>query len=322
MSGFLDSIKQAWDSTVKSAVQSAQDTQSVGAKDTSDPMQLDGVYKISPTDWYSAKPYGFIFNSRTGKQFTMFLPINPSNLTITTNFATNIIPTLYGTVEEHSEVRYYDISIEGTTGIAPKFIDPIQSNKADANTLISTLRSPGRASFPISDGVSAAAGGFFSKTLETISRAANKAVDFNLTKQPLKSFNNESSGYVAFHNLYRFLMKYKKDAAGIENKKAMHKPPLVFFNYKDGNKYSVVVRNFTLRRSADNPMLYYYSIQMRGYHLQSMEGSVENTLGERLKDLGLDGVKGSSMLGEIKDKASSVKSIINAAFGGIDILGR
>src|SRR6185369_1371883 len=78
----------------------------------------DGLpgYKVIKSNWFTAKPYGFKFTPRAGKAMTMFLPIAPSNLTISTGFATNAIPTLYGTVEEHSPVRYYDITIEGTTG--------------------------------------------------------------------------------------------------------------------------------------------------------------------------------------------------------------
>src|SRR5689334_19686681 len=76
--------------------------------------QGDTTYTLESQNWYSAKPYGFKASLRNGRSVVMFLPINPSNLTISTNFATNMIPTLYGTVEEHSEVRYFDITIEGT----------------------------------------------------------------------------------------------------------------------------------------------------------------------------------------------------------------
>src|SRR5690349_19439102 len=89
----------------------------------------EGTYSLESQNWYSAKPYGFKASLRDGRTVVMFLPISPSNLTISTNFATNLIPTLYGTVEEHSEIRYFDITIEGTTGMAPKFVAPYIGGK-------------------------------------------------------------------------------------------------------------------------------------------------------------------------------------------------
>lgn len=273
------------------------------------------AYSVIEQNWFSAKPYGFKFTPRTGGSFTMFLPISPSNLTITTGFATNLIPTLYGTVEEHSPVRYYDIVIEGTTGMAPKFVD-VGLQKPELL--------PGRSSFSVSQGLSSAAGGFFSKTLSAIEKIKNQASDLiNGTPNPETGIYTSQTGYVAFHNLYRFLLKYKQDVAADPNSTtAREQHPLTFFNYKDNNQYDVVVRNFTLRRSADNPMLYFYSITLRGYNLRSVTDKAVDTTADRLKQLGLDGVDGSSLLGKIKGTSDKVKGILGPLGAGINILGR
>jgi hypothetical protein len=250
----------------------------------------------------------------------MFLPISPSNLNITTNFATNIIPTLYGTVEEHSDVRYYDISIEGTTGMSPKFVEPGRSDKAQ--DLYNSLQNKRRESFPLNEGISA--GDFFSKTLGIVNKIAGKASDlYNGDPKPKSGIFPENSGYVAFHNLYRLLRVYKKDAAGLSGNTAKRKGhPLTFFNYKDNNEYDVVVRNFTMKRSADNPMLYFYSIQLRAYNMRTLSENISEDMNQRLKDLGLDGIDGSSILGDIKSISNNAKSIVGAAVGGISVLGR
>lgn len=273
-------------------------------------------YTLIKENWYSAKPYGFKISDENQKlTAVMFLPIGPNNLTINTNFATNIIPTLYGTVEEHSPVRYYDISIEGTTGMAPKYVEPVVGSPIDAQKQMKS----GRSSFSISSELSL--GGFFPKTLATISKTINKAADLvggsPTTKMGVK---NDNSGYVAFHNLYRFLLHHKKVSSG-EIKTSGKKIPLVFFNYKDNNEYSVVVRNFTLRRSAENPMLYYYSIQMRGYNLKPVGQNLGKTdeMKDRLKNLGLDGVASSSLLGKVKEKTNIAKSIVGAVKGGFNL---
>ena len=291
----------------------------------------DLLYKSDPTYWYTAKPYGFRSVSRDTKLgLTMFLPISPSNLTITTSFATNIIPTLYGTVEEHSAVRYYDIVIEGTTGMAPQFTTPGLSGTELTDSSSDTYaanKESGRAKFPIAGGTPL--GGFLSSTLGAavnILDHLGKIVDVLSTPKTNTGVYIDQTGYIAFHNLYRFLLKYKEDAAGVNSNvarssKAAH--PLVFFNYKDGNQYDVAIRSFTLKRSVENPMLYYYSIVMRGYNLNTA-GNAKNTddFTGRLKDLGLDGINPSSLLSKIKSISSDAKNILGSAKNGINLFGK
>jgi hypothetical protein len=281
---------------------------------------MDKTYKVESQNWYSAKPYGFKMSTRDGGTFTMFLPISPSNLNIQTPFATNIIPTLYGTVEEHSDVRYFDISIEGTTGMAPQFVKPGAGQ--DAATIYSQLRQSGRTGTPIAGSISA--GGFFAKTLALANQIKGKAADLlDGGPKPKTGIVADNSGYVAFHNLYRFLLQYKKDAAGTGGSTAARQShPLTFFNYKDNNQYDVVVRSFSMRKSAENPNLYYYSIQLRGYNLRSISSPINDNLTQRLKDLGINGVDSSSVLGDIKSISSQAKGILGSFVGGISVLGR
>lgn len=288
--------------------------------DISDLMsQMDSLYKVEKQNWYTAKPYGFKTTTRDNKEFTMFLPISPSNLTINTNFATNVVTTLYGTIEEHSDVRYFDITIEGTTGFAPKFVEPGEGK--EASTLYLNLYNSGRSTAAVAETISA--GGFFAKTLGAINQIKNKAVDLLEGGPKAKTgIHVNESGYAAFHNLYRFLLQYKKDAAGVSSQTDRQSHPLIFFNYKDNNQYNVSVRSFTMRRDANNPMLYNYSIQLRGYNLKNIEKSVNEDLGQRYADLGLNGVDGSSVLGNIKSLSGQAKSIIGSAVGGISVLGR
>lgn len=286
------------------------------AKSTS-PVDLSGPnsYSLKPENWFTSKPYGFTFFPRNGPDvgFTMYLPINPSNLSITTSFATNAITTLYGTVEEHSPVRYYDIQIEGTTGMAPKYVEVDQH-----------VAYGGREAAQIVQSLNGKAGGFFSKTLGLLGQLKNSASSLaGEQKKTTSGVNMDNTGYAAFHNLYRFLLKYKKDASGDSNSQNRTRHPLTFFNHKDNNEYDVVVRNFTLRKSADNPMLYFYSITLRGYNLRSANSSqTSDTTEQRLKDLGLDGIDASSFLSKAKATARKVRGILGPLGAGINILGR
>lgn len=306
----------------------------------------NAFYTTIGSNWFVAQPYGFKITFVDEKAYVCFLPISPSNLSITTHFATNMVPTLYGTVEEHSDVRYFDIAIEGTTGMAPKYVGvygAFSSNFSGtpAGQVAAEEASGlnfGRQSFSITKSIPL--GGFFSKTIGALSAIKNSALDLidGSNKTNESGLPEEQTGYTAFHTLYKMLLRYKKDAAGVPIagaagaagalasaaglKPERKKHPIVFFNYKDGNQYNVVIRSFTMRRSADNPMLYYYSISMRGYALTGAEGNPEvDNQEQRLRELGLGGVKNSSLLGDIKKKANSAKGILGAAAGGINVLG-
>lgn len=304
----------------KSAIPSVGGQNKAAVSPDSLKSEMNDIYKVEQQNWYSAKPYGFKMNTREGGSFVFFLPISPSNLTISTPFATNIVPTLYGTVEEHSDVRYYDIAIEGTTGMAPKYVEP--GAASDMAVSEAALREKGRKSFEISQGL--ALGGFFSKTLGILNQAKEKAADLlDGGVKPKTGVHIDKSGYVAFHNLYRFLLKHKKDASGTGGSSEQRQQhPLIFFNYKDNNQYYVVVRNFTLRRSAENPMLYMYSIQLRGYNLEGIGKQLDDDLANRLQTMGLDGVDASSILGDIKDLSTNAKAVVGSIIGGKNILGR
>lgn len=284
----------------------------------------DRDYNPVPENWFTAKPYGFKFTDKNKKPTIMYLPISPSNLTISTSFATNIISTLYGTVEEHSPVKYYDISIEGTTGMAPKYVNPAQENGIPPTQ-------PGRSFFSIKQTLgSLSVDGFFSQTLSRLKSVVNDTTALFKTPEVLPGVYTDQSGYVAFHNLYQFLLKYKKDASGADSatrsgeERTIH--PLLFLNYKDCNSYKVVIKSFILRRDKEDPMLYNYSITMRGYDLTDINDStlnIENKTEQNiLEDLGLNGVDGSTYLKTAKRAAVTAKSILGTASTGINLFGR
>lgn len=286
-------------------------------------------YATKDKNWYQALPYGFQITMANNKQYVAFLPISPSNLTITTHFPTNVVPTFYGTVEEHSDVRYFDISIDGTTGMVSKFSGTADGSDVSKAVSDATKSIYTRQSFEISSSISF--GGFFSKTLGALNQIKNQAAQLNngSNKPNTTGVTLNKTGYYAFHALYKMLLRHKRDASSLDAKgerklvgsRTSH--PIVFFNYKDNNKYNVIIRAFTMRRSADNPMLYYYNIQMRGYALKDLESEdIDEDKDARLKELGLNGISGSSVLGEIKKRANSVKGILGAASGGINVLGR
>lgn len=292
--------------------------------------KLKNAYSITPTNWFKSQPYGFAFNDKDKKQtddptIVIYLPIAPSNIQITTHFATNVITTLYGIIEEHSEVRYYDIVIQGTTGFAPRYPGPISDSteKPRAST-------NGRDSFSSS---AIQLGGFLPEVTNTINQVAKLATSIaNLGEVKNETgIKASNSGYAAFHRLYRFFLKYKQDTAGkvadsgpsfqlpgafgpeLPSKGGRQKHPLQFLNYKDGNKYDCIPMSFNMSKSADNPMLYNYVIRLRAFNLRSVS---DKGVGpeDLLSKLGLGDAKDQSLFSELSAVAGNAATLISGIF--------
>lgn len=300
-------------------------------------------YSIEANNWYKSLPYGFSFFSRDEKagdkaKSTVWLPIAPENVSIKTYFATNLVTTLYGVVEEHSEVRYYDITISGTTGYVPRFTAPFEKGAA-----VSDVQSAGRDSFKddsLLGSLSNTVGGFLPEVTNTISQVNDTIQGFNEAvngKQNPTGVVPTKSGYYAFHKLYQFFLKYKRDTAGqppgqkgksltdalagavslpsTGTAKRRNVHPIQFLNYKDNTKYDCVPMDFTLTRSANSPMLYNYSIKLRAYNLRDVSASnVKNSsdlLTNNLSKLGLDGLEGQSAFASLSAVAGDAATLVS-----------
>lgn len=256
-------------------------------------------------NWYKQKPYAFRFRDQT-----FYLPISPSNLSITTHFGTNVISTMYGTIEEHSEQRYYDIQIAGTTGMSPRYYKNVSDQVYDS---IDT-KAIGRASTPIASRVGGTLGGFFKRTQSLIENTLNQVSDLLGEDNGTTGIDLQRTGYAAFHNFYKFLLLHKKVATGKSNIGSGSRS-LTFINYKDNNQYNVAIQNFQLVRDVSNPMLYNYNITMRAYNLRSADSKdIELDVKDRLAELGLDGLETTSIATKLANKARQAK---NAAYSAV-----
>jgi hypothetical protein len=273
----------------------------------------DDVYVLTAEKWYQAPPYAFRADLGDSGVFTFYLPLNPNNITINTQFATNVIATMYGTIEEHSEQRYFDISLQGTTGVVPKY-----NRAVEDETLSKEVRS--RGSFSRNKDLTR---GFFQRTQALIKLAIQKAMQTASDLLPVEPYiagmHSIDSGYAAFHNLYRFLLVYKKELMN-GNAKGLY-----FVNYKDNNQYRVAINNFQVIRTAEDPMLYNYSVSMRGYDLLTNNTKLATEVydySNRLKDLGLDGVTSPSMFNKMSSTVRNAKSTAYAAVAAVKGFGR
>jgi hypothetical protein len=291
--------------------------------------QIDGKQE----NWYTAKPYSFLFSSRSGSKYEFPLPILPSNLTITTHFATNVISTMYGTVEEHSEQRYFDIMISGTTGMVPQYNDIYEKTTSNDKKKANNSKKKGnigRAGFAIRSQFSSnPLGGFLKRQIDLAENFLSNAADAIAgTEKQSTGVDLNKTGYVAFHNLYRFLLEYKRDSSGETSTRRRSKHPLTFRNYKDNNEYDVAVNSFTLTRDPGSPMMYNYSISMRAYNIRTL-GSTDPSISvsSLYEALGLvngnkdGGVENSSKFSKMSDKFKQAKNAVYSALGAAKGLG-
>lgn len=271
----------------------------------------NALYTPIETNWYKQAPYTFMFTDGTGNSLYFKLPILPSNISIVTHFATNVVATMYGTIEEHSEQRYFDITISGTTGIAP-------TNYEETGILAATRTSEltGRAGWKVAEGIlGGGANPFAKRTRDLINKALDQVNDASsdVNAAITSGIKDTQTGYMAFHNFYRFLLDYKKKVSS-GNISSTH--PLKFINLKDNNAYDVSISNFQLTRDQRSPMLYNYSISMRAYNLTNADLAIPATqLDVTLLGLGVDTPTFAKMSNLARKAKNAAYSLIASAKG-------
>lgn len=278
---------------------------------------LSKIYTVQSSLWYKSVPYTFGF-TKIGelKTSTIYvpLPINPQNIQISTSFSTNVINSLYGVIEEHSEQRWYDIQISGTTGIAPKY----QITESEKSLI--ELVKPEKTRFSYSEDTNSFFDNSASLFLGSLSEIAQKMTLYyelftNSSSKKIDSgLRDDLTGYKAFHDLYRFFLMYKEEVSK-NNKNDIKIHPLRFYNYKDNVCYDVIPINFTMQKSAESPMLYYYQISLKGYNMREISKD-ENIYEKEMKEkaFGFGGydssLKQNYMLAEITNKLILAKNAI------------
>jgi phage baseplate assembly protein W len=242
---------------------------------------IDSFFFQEPIDtarWNQAWPYQILFiqavkkkDGREAKgdaaisykatQFKFTLPIPPQDLSINMPLATSVQATLGGIVEQHGGAPFRDIVISGTTGITP--IKNTAGPK-EADLLSRTVET-------IFAGSANAARSFASNatTVVTGKKEFYPNINQGLGDGPDR-IPEKSTGYYQFRLLERLLESYqeiKKRSGAVD--------PLIGFDpkdlrlgfavWKDEACYLCSGVNFMLKRSATNPMEYFYTLQLKAW---------------------------------------------------------
>lgn len=236
---------------------------------------------VDPQDWHKIYPFQFqvIYSSPESSERVFYtLPIPPDSYSIKMHTASDATPTLGGVVEETSQNKIWMITLAGTTGIAVS-----RDKSADAAMPASVFRRVISTTGLLSgvEGAATQIAGLVGGIAGAQSVAGGLANIFQ-TSLPYggSSVNKDSNGYSEIHRLHRFLYLYSVLA-----ERAPDRTKLVFVNYKDRQQFNVVVKDFTVQKSAAEPYLYRYRIALKGWAPTGVNVSEELEVNRYANDL-------------------------------------
>jgi hypothetical protein len=224
------------------------------------------------------------------------LPISPQNISINSPFATQTTILSDGVLVESNGSPLKQINFQGTTGILP-YRDTEQTS-FDTGALSAFAPNIGRVANNV--------------------KQAIQAFDPSSTAELIRKKQNifDNSGYALFHKLSQFLNYYAFLSKQPENKDLR----LVFDMVKDNTTYVCTPKNFSLIRTAGEPLEYKYSIQLEAWKRIKLDGGASNVT--KKFETGLGGTM-NAILAQVRRAfklIAAAAEMINAVRGDIQRL--
>lgn len=220
-------------------------------------------------------------------KYTQHLHIPPQAISIQTHFASSVVATNRGVLEENNGVTFRTITISGTTGVWPTKPYQGMKNLSTASKLFNTI-------FPAAV---TAIGGLVKSVQKTVASFVGGPAD--KVAEPGKD-----SGYYQFWALHNFLVACAEARKGEEGNDLR----LIFGAPKDNIEYVVTPVQFEMRRDAGSALLYRYQIVLRAWDIVSdpQEPSVKFDIPTP------DNVNAiTSILNTLKDGRAVIQSVRN-----------
>jgi hypothetical protein len=225
-----------------------------GANKLHGPLQVGTAFTNQLLTDGEASPVAELNFSRT----SIPLVIPPQAMSISVQFASSVQATNRGILEENNGVVFRTISISGTTGVwrarpSEKDLPGPKSGSFDLGRL-----------FPAATAAVNHVKYAVHSVLGTLSAKSN-----DLDTEDLKH-----TGYYQFWALHNFFLEYA------HNKKKAGTAPLrlLFASPKDNITYVVTPMQFDLRRDANNPLQYKYSITLRAWDVTTANATLTAAL--------------------------------------------
>lgn len=236
------------------------------------------------------------------------LPISPQELTVSMPVPVNTQPTLTGIVEQHGGAPFRMISVNGTTGIVNQRARPDKPTK---------LQNFKKQSGSIAGGtISAATSGV--KAAQQIGKAesdslnvhSNELVADKSQANDAKKIWQQGTGYGQIRNLQRFLESYVAMKAGAKPEELKGLNPktlrLALAMWKDEAVYLCSLNQFDIRRSAQNPLEYMFSLQLKAWRRVKLEEGAPTV------DPPLFDKRDFAVINKVLNTIKAVRAVINA----------
>ncbi len=195
------------------------------------------------------------------------LPITPQQLSITDNYAINTSATLRGILEEHSGVRFKNISVQGTMGVWPgreSIVKPPGTPSLLQSVFGGTLSS-----------LQNVASQFQSiANVVTTGSAASKPITIRPETEAYESFEygGVGTGYFQTLMLTQFLEQY----AEAKRNPANASWRLVFDIPKQNQSFVVTPMAFTWTENVNRPMEINYNLQLKAWRRIELNSPVQD----------------------------------------------
>ena len=308
-------------------------------------------WEIFPERWHQVFPYQFIIMQNKKEdssgikagsaQLAIYtLPIPPQALNMRMVSASNVTPTLGGVVEETSANVFWEISLNGTTGVAVGKAGNLAQQLApdkkgieaswsldyaksllfgDAPKVASKFREVIKTTGELS-GIFGALQGAAGKVLGGLDQldkvtgsgatggvgAANGMLQQALLPSPMfnaSSVSRTKNGFGEIQQMQRFLLVYSRLKGAFPNEFF-----LKFVMHKTNQQWMCSIKDFQISQNAQNPMLYRYSIQLKCWQVGSA-GKEEDTNKMAYDRFGVGGDLAPVNILSVKQASKGLKSI-------------
>lgn len=250
----------------------------------------ENVWQVSGEDWYKVYPYQFMVDCSKDRNYFYTLPIPPQVLNIKPIIASKATPTIGGVVEETSPVTFWMIQMSGVFGVGVGRTDSESLENENMATefrqristtgLLSGIASSLNGSINrVGGALDAAAGaigavgsalnGDISGGAAGLAGSVTGAINSFFTPPQIfggSAIAQQNNGFTDAQELSRFIYMYTK-------LKSMHPDDytLYFNSFKTKQRWKIIIKDFSLQQSAQNPNMYRYQLALQGWDVKSVD---------------------------------------------------
>jgi len=250
------------------------------------------LWTVTGENWY--KYFGYLFSVKkenTGSEahwFHYMLPIPPQSYVCKPIMPSQVTPSLGGVIEEVSAVKFWLISMEGTTGIAggrdsddeqreklqTKFRDTVATTGLLSGAFAQVTGNVNKVASMVDRGIDIIKDPSLQNAAYQLKGAVNDAFTPPIPYAS-SAVHGKHNGFVEAYALKKFFYVYH-----MLKSYAAKDFSLYFTNIKTDQSWKIIVKDFHLQQNAQNPFLIRYNINLQAWDVgraKRIEGINDNT---------------------------------------------